>query len=93
MTSQMDRSYPRAFSPLTVNAVTAEFIRAQVKHQGRTPADPAMSDGERLMILVEEIGEVAHALTYDTPDDTDQLVKELIQVAAMALAWVEGIEG
>jgi hypothetical protein len=83
-------TYPRMFDALTLDAVNAEFVRAQVKHNGRTPADREMTNAERLPILVEEVGEVARAMTYDS--DLDNLVSELIQVAAMALAWVEGIE-
>jgi NTP pyrophosphatase (non-canonical NTP hydrolase) len=51
------------------------------------------SGPERLAILVEEVGEVAHELTYDSSGDRDKLVKELIQVAAMAASWVEYLEG
>jgi NTP pyrophosphatase (non-canonical NTP hydrolase) len=76
---------------LTLDAIDAEFIRAHVKHNGRTPRSPDMTDGERLAILVEEIGEVARAMTYDNADPNN-LVKELIQVAAMSAAWVEYAE-
>ena len=40
----------------------------------------------RLATLVEETGEVGRALTYDK-DHSGGLRKELIQVAAMAVAW------
>jgi hypothetical protein len=45
------------------------------------------------------VGEVAHELTYDQGGpgvgrfDKDRLVKELIQVAAMAASWIEQLEG
>ena len=51
---------------------------------------------QRLAILVEEVGEVAHELTYDQggrDGRRDELVKELIQVAAMAASWIEHLEG
>jgi NTP pyrophosphatase (non-canonical NTP hydrolase) len=57
------------------------------------------SQSDRLAILVEEVGEVAHELTYDQGGpgvgryDRDKLVKELIQVAAMAASWIEHLEG
>jgi NTP pyrophosphatase (non-canonical NTP hydrolase) len=84
----------RMFDPITINAVQAAFISAQMKHgHAGTPAQRNMPHGERLAILVEEVGEVAHAMTYDGGDgDGEALVGELLQVAAMALAWVEGIE-
>jgi hypothetical protein len=43
--------------------------------------------------LLRTIGNVAHSLTYDQEADRDKLVRELIQVAAMAATWVEFLEG
>jgi len=77
---------------LTLTAVSAEYIRAHAKHKGRTPKSPDMTDGERLAILGEEFGEVCRALTYDEGDRSN-LVKELIQLSAMAAAWAEQAEG
>lgn len=71
--------------------MATELDRAIKKHGVmQTPCNPAMPDGERLKILVEEVGEVARAMTYDE-GDPDQLDKELIQVATMALACVVGM--
>ena len=64
-----------------------EYNRAHEKHNGLTPYNHALSDGGRLVVLAEEIGEVARALTYDEGDE-DNLVEELIQVATVALAWL-----
>jgi hypothetical protein len=67
-------------------------INAEVKHgTNNTPRSKEMTDPERLVVLVEEVGEVARAITYDE-GDKDALVGELLQVAAMAMAWVEGLE-
>ena len=44
----------------------------------------------KLAVLTEETGEVARAL-LDDPDDTDGLRRELIQVAAVAVAWLEAL--
>lgn len=41
-----------------------------------------------LSILVEEVGEVARAINEN---DTDELIKEISQVGAISLAWLEGI--
>ena len=77
------------FEHISVSALNAEIMRAIAKHGWQqTPLNPDMSENEKLIILVEEIGEVARAMTYDE-GDPDKLTKELIQVAAMALAWAE----
>jgi predicted HAD superfamily Cof-like phosphohydrolase len=74
-----------------LSAMRAEFKRAVEKHTlARTPANPLMSDGERLKILVEEVGEVARAMTYDE-GSTENLLAELVQVATMAVASAVGI--
>lgn len=84
-------------SPLTLNAIQAEATRAHLKHGEHSMLGPHYSSGDRLAILVEEVGEVAHELTYDQDDGgfdaRDRLVKELIQVAAMAATWIEYLEG
>ena len=83
---------PVMFEPVTIAAVHAEIIRAQVKHGWRnTPLNPERTDEANLPVLVEEVGEVAKAMTYDN-SDSDLLVKELIQVAAMALAWAQAVD-
>lgn len=49
-------------------------------------SDPECPDDLRLAALMEEVGEVARAYH----DRNDNLTKELTQVAAVALAWLEG---
>lgn len=80
-------------SDLTLSAVQAEAIRAHVKHGENSLLNPGIPSGLKLAALMEEVGEVAHELTYDTEDNRDNLVKELIQVANVALSWVESLEG
>lgn len=86
--------------------IRREFKRASVKHPGKTPAEPTMSDGVRFPVLVEEVGEaaelcpcnnflvklgdIARAMTYDE-GSTEKLEAELTQVATMATAWVTGL--
>lgn len=70
--------------------VVAEYQRAYDKHHGRTPFHPEVNEQAKFVILAEEVGEVARALTpdADTPvGHAGVLRDELIQVAAMALAW------
>jgi hypothetical protein len=83
-------------SDITLSAIQAEATRAHLKHGEHSMLGPARTNTERLAILVEEVGEVAHELTYDqggAESRRDELVKELIQVAAMAASWVEFLEG
>lgn len=79
-------------SPLTIDAVQAESLRAHLKHGVHSMLNPNTPVLEKLAALVEECGEVGRALTYDEGDSV-HLVKELIQVACIALSWVEALEG
>jgi NTP pyrophosphatase (non-canonical NTP hydrolase) len=71
----------------------------EMKAQGKfryTCADHEMTHADCLAVLTEEVGEVARAvlninrLTSDRGDVT-ALREELVQVAAVAVAWVEGL--
>ena len=67
-----------------------EYLRAAEEHPGMTLECDGHTDASRLFALVEEIGEVAAALTYDNDVETGhnaQLEDEAIQVVALALAW------
>jgi hypothetical protein len=57
----------------------------------RSCADPTMRGGDpmRLTVLVEEVGEVARAVLEG---DTASLRAELVQVAAVAVAWIEALD-
>lgn len=71
--------------------VSREARRAVDKHTfDRTPASLTISDASKLVILVEEVGEMARALTYDE-GDREELKKELIQTATMALMWAASL--
>lgn len=82
---------PASVSMLTLTAIQAESIRAHIKHGEHSMLNPAMSNYERLAILMEEVGEVAHELTYDQPDSKERLEKELIQVGSVVASWLEAI--
>lgn len=49
-------------------------------------SSPAVDPAVKVAVLTEEIGEVARAVLER---DGKQLVVELVQVAAVALAWLE----
>ena len=53
----------------------------------REPGRWLLSDEAKLVVLVEEVGEVARAI-HDR-EETDHLREELIQIAAVAVAWAE----
>ena len=53
------------------------------------PGERAYSGDRWLRVLVEEVGEVARALEEG---DEGALVLELVQVAAVAVAFVEAVE-
>lgn len=61
-----------------------EMMRAIDKHGwDQTPMSHLMTDEKAFIILAEEVGEVARALTYDE-GSKENLRKELLQVAAMS---------
>lgn len=55
------------------------------------------NNSEWLAVLVEEVGEAAQAMQKDTEaakdTDADDLYKELVQVAAVAVKWAEVVKG
>lgn len=80
--------------------VHEERLRAHLKHgaNGNSREEQPWDEKEWLPILVEEVGEVAHLLTYDVITDVAntslraEMRKELVQVAAMACAWIAAID-
>lgn len=69
-----------------------ERIRAHAKHvdRGGSAELRPHGDPEWLPLLVEEVGEVARALCDRDP--MPHLREELVQVAAMACAWIGAID-
>jgi NTP pyrophosphatase (non-canonical NTP hydrolase) len=70
----------------------------RLREEGRfkeTCASATMPDLTRLAVLAEEFGEVARAV-LEQEDANDKhgkdLRKELVQVAAVAVAWIEGLD-
>lgn len=70
-----------------IRAVIAEYDRAKGKHGEHTLDGALATDLTRLAALVEEVGEVAEAMTYDAGERAAALKKELVQVANVALTW------
>ena len=86
-------------SGLTLDAVQAEATRAHLLHGRHSMLGGANSETDRLAILTQKVGGVARELNeyrLGNLNDNDwkaRRVEELIQVAAMALSWVEHLEG
>lgn len=73
--------------------VTDEMASAIMKHGWEhTPLNPEKDLRDSYIILAEEVGEVARALTRDE-GSLKNLEEELIQVATMAVAMVVGLRG
>ena len=73
----------------------------ELKAAGRfrfTCADYGMLDADKLCVLTEEVGEVARevlslaTLVTDGAGKREALRQELVQVAAIAVAWIEALE-
>jgi NTP pyrophosphatase (non-canonical NTP hydrolase) len=85
-------------SDLTLSAIQAEATRAHLRHGYNSSMFNAQyGDRQRLAILTEEVGEVAHELNelvlgnLSRQKYRENLEKELIQVAAMAATWIEAM--
>lgn len=97
---------PRTWTPFdghtehALFAVGVERTRQEALcRQGKfrfTCAHPDVNDYEKLAVLAEEFGEVARELAERSIDvarfDEDKLYTELIQVAAVAVAWAEALQ-
>jgi NTP pyrophosphatase (non-canonical NTP hydrolase) len=74
-----------------LDEIATERVRQNTLHPGSTARELATAGRFRaLAVLLEEVGEVARALLEGEP--VADLRAELIQVAAVAVAWVEGID-
>lgn len=66
-------------------------VAAHKKH-GDNSIEAIEPDSPRWMpILMEEVGEAAHELTYDAKDGS--LRSELLDTITVAIAWVAAIDG
>ena len=81
----------------TLNDVTAEAVRADEKHGSNSMYYRYATDDRRLTILTEEVGEVAREINEKTLDRNRvdykvNLRSELVQVAAMAVTWIQALD-
>lgn len=72
--------------------VARERERQERKYaDGWTCATRGIPNADKLAVLGEEFGEVARALCRD--EGVERLQEELVQVAAVAVAWAESLDG
>lgn len=71
--------------------LNARREKAHEKHGDNSIESVNCDDPAWLAILTEEVGEVAHALTYDSNSDPTALASELLDVAAVAVAWYDAL--
>jgi NTP pyrophosphatase (non-canonical NTP hydrolase) len=78
----------------TQQIIFDEISNERERQDAKWGADRKLDDYLWLAILTEEVGETAKAaLESDTVLATrSDLRKELVQVAAVAVAWLEGLE-
>ena len=81
---------PTALQQLVLNDILNERTRQDEKWGADRTQHPAIWH----TILSEEVGEVAQEVLDTTFEDaaTDNLYEELIQVAAVAVAWAEAVQ-
>lgn len=100
MTARLDGRERLPWIEYALNTVRAERERQDaLKADGRfrfTCADLEMDDAERTAVLGEEFGEVCRAVLEKSRLANDrhgkELRKELAQVAAVAVAWIEALD-
>ena len=64
---------------------------AHQKHGEQSIESVPAFDPRWLPILMEEVGEVAHALTYDAAQSPAELADELLDVMAVCGAWLDAL--
>lgn len=78
----------------TFDEVALARMDADLKHGANGIEQLPPHSDKWLAILVEEVGEAAHALTYDSGDEFgDELIAELIDIASVATAWIDALMG
>lgn len=69
--------------------INAAREAAHAKHGDQSIEAIPATDPRWLAVLVEEVGEVAHALTYDATGGPQAVAAELLDVLAVAGAWLD----
>jgi NTP pyrophosphatase (non-canonical NTP hydrolase) len=65
------------------------YIQRERKSQDKKWGEQNHTDERWLTIATEELGEIANAILKPSPTDPDNIKKEIIQLAAVCVAWLE----
>lgn len=73
--------------------VRQDTLKAEGRFRYTLADKPGLSDSEKLAAVCEEIGEVGRAVLGQRMlvNDGGDLRKELVQVAALCVAWLESL--
>lgn len=85
-----------------LEAIAEEREEQEKKHgaSGRVVSNPYMMDGDKMLCLIKQVGEVSQLCTRDDDpmlsepelgDRTELLYHQLVQVAGVATAWAESL--
>ena len=91
----MKNSYPESEIPArNFRRISDEAIAEQIEQLRKWGYRQNQDDGIWLAVLVEEVGEVANAICDGggTLEGVLNMRAELIQVAAVAMSWVDVID-
>jgi hypothetical protein len=94
MAVQIGRTTAPVLAQVHMERARQEVLREDGKFPA-TCADPSRPDTAKLPVLIEEVGEAARALCEAggaTDVQSAGLRAELVQVAAVAVAWIEAID-
>ena len=86
-------AHEHIFGRIVLERIRQERLRVSGKF-AHGPESDDLSNAEKLAVLVEEVGEVARAVCEAIPGSAEKradLEEELIQVAALAVGWLEGL--
>lgn len=78
------------FDPLTISALQATMVAALAKYGDQTPMSANVNTERKLAIVMSEMGEVADAVLEN--HHNKDLITELLQTSAMALAWAQYLD-
>ena len=89
----MGMEYGKGFDDVLIakgySSIAAEIISECFRQNGKFGDQIGHSDGYWTAILVEEVGESARHVCEERPD---KLREELVQVAAVAMQWINVID-
>ena len=87
----MNSSNPTVKNEAVYAQIIEDIFVERLVQDFKFGAQHTHSDEHWLTILAEEFGEVAREV-YENKEDTTSLQSELVQVAAVAVAWLEALE-